>query len=232
MNVELNITLRCNLRCTNCNRLCDKFPGREEDMTPEQITKFVEQIRHSKRPVRRVKVVGGEPLMHPRIGEIVDILGGAVKEGLIQTVKVNTNRTLPIPDFGDQPVRLMGKKTADKVHLPVLWSPRDMGYVVSGPCSMPRRCGVSLDAFGYLPCSGAMMIVRMLNRFDLYRKELPETVWGMDDLCPHCVFAMPTAWCIENSWPLSKTPVEGKTPTPTWRENLPRCASQPPLERW
>jgi hypothetical protein len=215
-NVELNITMACNQRCANCNRMCERYPARTEDMTASQIARFIDQAWGSK--VGKVKVVGGEPLLNPQFGEIFTMLvevNGKAFRGL----KIEHNGTLP----GDaamyrrlsSAVRWLGKPRPKKMHLPVLWSPTDLGLPLVD-CAMPRRCGFSLDKYGWLPCSAAIMVVRVFGLWHLYRKELPTAVWGLAEICKHCAFAGPPAWRDANAQSASLTDAEHKTPTRSW----------------
>lgn len=58
---------------------------------------------------------------------------------------------------------------------------------------MVRVCGFSLDVKGWLPCSAAIAIARLFGMEDLYRPldgPLPTEAWGMDRLCPDCLFGV------------------------------------------
>ena len=161
VNLELNLTLRCQLQCPNCNRLCHLFPdrGEEEDMTVEQVLRFCNQLANSPVKVKRLKLLGGEPLLHPEFPEVYHHLLAAVEEGLIGKIKIESNHVLPKPDVPEHPkVHWAGKPQHRKRHLPVLWSPRDMGYTTKGPCVMPRICGPILDAYGYSLCSAVQAV--------------------------------------------------------------------------
>lgn len=222
--VELNVTLRCNQRCPNCNRCCNLFPHRTDDMTAGQIVNFLAQLRFSDLRVKRVKVVGGEPLLHPEFPLIWDLLELGVNEGLIRSVKVDTNGTLPIPAVHPHPrMRIGGCPPRRKRHIPYLWSPVDLGYTVNGnACRMPYRCGMSLDNRGWLPCSAAIMIARGFGLEHLYRQTVPDRTWGLDELCRHCIHAMPREWKDAHCQPLSRIITEEKTPTVSWRAALER----------
>jgi hypothetical protein len=222
MKFELNITMKCNLACYNCNRLCHIYRDRTEHMEVEQIERFVQQIRCSGVPVEKVKVVGGEPLLHPHFVKIYEILFNALNEGLItKLLKIDTNKTIPRP-VGiktSKQVRWMGTEIKKKHHQPALWSPQDLGFVTKGPCDMPFSCGLSLDAYGYLPCSPAIMLTRLLG-LDLYRKEYPAGIWGTDKICKHCIFSMDEGWRKLHDKPLKDITAEEKAPTKTWAEGL------------
>lgn len=229
INFELNITLRCNLACPNCNRHCHLKPkwAEDSDMTVEQIEQFIWDLHKGPVKAKRVKVAGGEPFIHPEFVAIYKALTNAVDHGLIQKIKIDTNGTLPRPDVPDHPaVRWSGRKPSRKAHLPTLWSPTDLRLPVKYPCSMPRKCGISLDHRGYLPCSMAIAAVRTFGLELAYRDEPPldnsdeflKVFWPMNVLCEDCVFAGPEAWRKSLCKPLDQITDEEKRPTKTWAE--------------
>ena len=233
INIELNLTLACNQRCTNCNRHCDKYPDRTEHMTASQVARFLRQVARSSVQIKRLKVVGGEPLLNTHFPEVYNLLRVGLDEGLIQKVKVDSNRTVPWPNVAkDERIHRSGKRPSRKRHLPTLWSPRDMGHQTSGPCAMPRICGPSLDAYGYSPCSMAVMMLRVFRLEHLYRDEFPHGPWAMDEICPDCIFSMPTDWCEAHVYPLAETPEEALRPTPTWAKALAEFDGTAHKERW
>lgn len=224
ISVELNLTLRCNLRCANCNRCCNLFPQRTDDVSISQVTDFLSQLRHRNLRVKRIKVVGGEPLLHPEFPLVWDLLAMAVDDGLIQKVKVDTNGAVPIPKLAPHKgMRIGGCPPRKKRHIPYLWSPVDLGCTVSGNlCNMPYRCGMSLDNRGWLPCSPAIMIARGFGLEHLYRQEVPDATWGLKELCRHCIHAMPKAWKVEHCKGLGNITLDERQPSPSWREALER----------
>lgn len=220
MNIELNITMHCNIRCTNCNRMCNLYPDRTEHMTVAQIEKFVQHAKDIG-GIKRAKVVGGEPLVHPDFKEIYTVLGEATEQRIISYVKIDTNKTIPIPSLKPyQFVRWSGKHPKKKAHLPILWSPKDLGYHTSGPCQQISKCGFSLDKYGYLPCSLAIMITRLFGLTHLYRQEIPKQPWGLEELCPLCIFSMDSEFRHKWWTPLGKITTEEKTPTKSYDEAL------------
>ena len=228
MRFELNITLRCNCACHNCNRLCHMKPdwAKDSDMTVFDVQYFVLQLRMQGVIANRIKIVGGEPLVHPEFKEIMASLCVGADAGLIKKIKIDSNGTLPRPDIPKHPaVHWSGRKPSRKAHLPTLWSPTDLGLQLHYPCSMPRVCGVSLDNRGYLPCSSAISIVRTFGYEDQYSDSI-HGPWDMDKICKHCVFAAPKAWKDEHCLPLKDIPEEHKQPTKSWKEVLCNATNQ------
>jgi len=169
-------------------------------MSLEQIHKFVEQAKVIK--VNKLKVLGGEPLMHPEFKEIYGILLSAAKDGDIRCIKIESNKTIKPPVVETSSlVSWKGRAQSKKRHQPILWSPEDLG-VVTGPqyrCPQIRKCGFSLDKFGYLPCSVAIMIVRLFGLTHLYKQEIPTQPWGLEELCSRCIFSMNHDWRVQHN---------------------------------
>lgn len=221
--LELNITLKCNLSCNGCNRLCNVYRDRTEHMSIEQIQKFINQAKDSG-GISRLKVIGGEPLMHPQFVDIYNLLAKAGKDGIINHIIVESNKTLPIPKLDSYPfISWKGTVQRKKKHQPFLWSPLDLGFK-NGPqpfCPQIRKCGYSLDKYGYLPCSLAIMISRLFGMTDLYKTEFPKEVWGLDKLCDHCIFSMNPEWRSKfSSKSIFEYTDDEKTPTKSYKEAM------------
>ncbi|MFH1416600.1 MAG: 4Fe-4S cluster-binding domain-containing protein [Elusimicrobiota bacterium] len=215
---EVNCTLKCNQRCANCNRCPEIFQHEDTDITPQQIDKFIEQIKGMN--VQKIKLVGGEPLMSKHFRYVYDALKTALDNKIFAFLKLDYNHTIPLPaDLDTKNVRLMGKAYGRKKHLPVYWHPEDMGYKI-GPkpkCSMIKRCGQSFDYKGYLPCSAAIAIVKIFGLEHLYRDAPQLQPWGLDELCRHCVFGMPEGWQREHLFPVKDCLPEHKGMTKKYR---------------
>jgi len=222
INIEVNITLQCNLACPNCNRLCHIYRDRTEHMVVGQIEKFIEQAKAGG-GIYKLKLLGGEPLLHPQFVDIYNLLTKAAQDGIIKGIKVESNKTIPRPKVDDSAfVSWKGRPQRKKKHQPALWSPKDMGVVTPiGKCQQLSKCGYSLDKYGYLPCSPAIMIARLLGLTHLYKRELPMKPWGLEELCPHCVFSMDQEWRNKySSKCIFDFTEEENTPTKTFKEGL------------
>lgn len=93
--LQLNVGLRCNMRCSHCHQ--SSSPDRTETMSDEVLAAALDLAR-SLRP-RLVDVTGGAPELHPRIRELVAALRGADLE-----VQVRTNLTVLLePGCADLP---------------------------------------------------------------------------------------------------------------------------------
>ena len=88
MHVEFDVTLQCNFSCKNCNRhsnfndLKDPFDKTNQvglnyyentDVSLDYTQKFIDDIKELD-SVDRLFILGGEPLVHPEIDKICDML--------------------------------------------------------------------------------------------------------------------------------------------------------------
>ncbi len=222
MRIELNLTLRCNLACPNCNRCCNLFRTRTDDVSRQQIRAMVLDIKQYKQAtgmrINRIKVVGGEPLLHPEWDWVIEKLSELVPDHC-NKVKVDSNGTIK-----HEPVKnvvFAGRGIVRKEHLPYLWSPTDLGLPIT-PCSQPRICGFSLDSIGWLPCSPAIMIARSFGLEHLYRNKMPTQPWGLDELCKHCIHAAPEEFRQAHCKSLGSILESDQRPTESWVRALER----------
>ena len=104
MNIEFDVTLQCNFSCLNCNRhsnfndLSSPLTGGKQnkvginlyentDITIKKTKEFIEEVKNNG-SVERIHLIGGEPLVHPYMDKICDLVreelwGKYVKEILI-----------------------------------------------------------------------------------------------------------------------------------------------------
>jgi len=194
--IEIDITYDCNLRCRLCNRFLDFAPSKEE-MSPEQIKKFINESIKLGRKWEAIFLSGGEPALHPRISEIIGLLteyknnfSPATKLYLLTNGFHNSAlvRLPPIVAIIDSE-----KDTCLPAHVPVTRAPIDLATYknadFSNGCSIAFRCAMGLNMHGYYQCTVAAAIDRIFG-FDAGRKNLPEREDDMIDLyrkfCRYC----------------------------------------------
>jgi MoaA/NifB/PqqE/SkfB family radical SAM enzyme len=119
IDLTYEVTWRCNLTCSYCDR---HTPMRNE-MTRDQIFTVLRGL--CELGMVRIHLDGGEPLMHPLIGEMVDWL---TDHGVVASM--NTNGAL-VPRRGEVVSKL------SKVHIS-LDGPRDCHDGMRGPGSFER----------------------------------------------------------------------------------------------
>jgi MoaA/NifB/PqqE/SkfB family radical SAM enzyme len=70
---EIDITYKCNLKCLNCNRSCTQAPSNIE-IPVADIKAFINQSIKNNIVWKRIRILGGEPTLHSRIFDIIDLL--------------------------------------------------------------------------------------------------------------------------------------------------------------
>jgi len=88
MNIEFDVTLQCNFSCLNCNRhsnfnnLKSDITGDKEvginlykntDVSIDKIKDFIKEVKENG-TVERIHLIGGEPLVHPKMDKICDMM--------------------------------------------------------------------------------------------------------------------------------------------------------------
>lgn len=215
--IEIDLTYDCQLKCLNCNRSCTQAPSKEF-MTIAQINKFVEESVQQKTVWERIRLIGGEPTLHPDLLAIIKILleykhtfspktdiqlitngfGPKVKEVLEQIPR-------DITIFNSQ------KKSSVQFFCSFNVAPQDSaGYKTGdymGGCINSSSCGIGLNSYGYYCCGVAGGIDRVMG-FDIGKKRLPVADDEMDDqlrvFCKVCgifaSFRLITSVMMSPSW--------------------------------
>lgn len=171
--LELDITYLCNLHCLNCNRSCTQAPEALH-MDIGQLREWVDEWLARKQRWRRIRVLGGEPTLHPQFDAVIaeleryrtwnqDCLIEVVSNGYgarVQHVLArlpshiwveNSNKTSRVqPSFG--PFNLA--PCDDRAY-------RNADY--RNGCAIMEECGMGLTPLGYFPCAVAGGIDRILS---------------------------------------------------------------------
>lgn len=177
MNIELEITLRCNRACKCCNRHCNAFdfmPLDDSDMTLHQIDKFCSQVAESRHRLDRISVMGGEPLLHPQIEAIMRMLKQRlVKQHLVRELQLATNGDL---------LKATPPRALEYAQNRVRWTKQEFVDMFCAPidldrqrhhCRVPHYCGIALNCWGYWPCGPGGAIARLFNLLQFQRLTLP-----------------------------------------------------------
>lgn len=197
--IEIDITYACSLACYNCNRSVRQAPS-AEGMSVDQIKKFVQESIESGKKWKRIRLLGGEPVIHPKIFEILDVLLKYKREHSQATeIAVHTNgygkaveKRLPLMPK-DVIIVNTSKESDVNEFYPFNLAPRDSAFYkyadYSVGCRVPVDCGIGLTPYGYYPCAVAGSIDRILG-LDIARKQIPTDQDDMRDqmkkLCEYC----------------------------------------------
>ena len=182
--IEIDITYRCDLRCLNCDRSCRQAPS-EDDMEVEQIERFIEESERKDHRWKRIRVMGGEPILHPEIADILDLLSDYHQRNPDATLEFYTNGYGPdkrsrleiIPaDFVIKNTHKNGviNRKFEPFNLaPVDISDGDHESDYEQGCWITKDCGLGFNRHGYYQCAVAAGIDRVFG-YDLGLKSLPE----------------------------------------------------------
>ena len=199
--IEIDITYRCNLKCINCDRSCRQAPTNEQ-MTVEQIQKFVDESIDSNAKWERIRVMGGEPTLHPNVIEILNLLLGYKKNISPDTcIELDTNgvgkKVNGILSKVPKEIEIENSSKESKIlpFYPFNMAPEDSlryrSADYSSGCRITSVDGIGLTPYGYYPCAAAGSIDRIFG-FDIGRKKLPSYNDSMTDqlevfckLCGH-----------------------------------------------
>jgi len=188
--IEIDVTYLCNLHCQNCNRSVTQ--AREAlHMAVGTISRFVDESLEGGRRWRRIRVLGGEPTLHPEFHAIIDELRRYKEAHPTTIVEVVTN------GHGEHVRRELAKLPADVLvdnshkdgaiqphfapfNLAPIDDPGLADAAFSNGCAILEDCGMGLTPLGYYPCAVAGGIDRILGE-ELGRATLPE---DSDDMLP------------------------------------------------
>lgn len=197
--IEIDITTTCNLKCYNCNRSCRQAPV-DEHISVEQITKFINESIKQNRKWKRIRLMGGEPTLHPQIFEIINLLISYKKEFSHKTKIILTTN-----GFGsevnailaklDKIVKIEDTRKDNIINDFYSFNEAPIDFIqyrnanFSRGCEVVELCGMGLTRYGYYPCAVSGGIDRVFG-FDYGRKKLPNLNDSMKDimglLCQYC----------------------------------------------
>ena len=210
--IQLEITYRCNLLCDRCNRHCNLsfLPYlKDADMTEKQIGRFIRQVKEKGVQLEQLRVLGGEPLLHPQIEKYLFLLHrDLMSPGLLDTMVIVTNGIIPrserlaafLNDSAIQPLVESGRirfqaawEGKERDFRGVFIAPVDMGMSWR-ECGVTRVCGSLLNTYGYWPNGNCAAIARLFYLPRYAKQEFPivfEENWPAleNDLCRFCVKA-------------------------------------------
>lgn len=189
--IEIDITYQCNLRCLNCNRSCTQAPE-SVHMPIDMIIKFVSDSLSQNKLWNRIRVLGGEPTLHPYFNEIVQHLLEYKKVFPDCKIEVVSNgysrRTSQI--LAQLPEQICVENSAKTSAIQPTFGPfnvapqdqrRNFFTDYSNGCEIMQVCGIGLTPQGYYPCAVAGGIDRVLGT-TTGRVEIPSDNDSMCDL--------------------------------------------------
>lgn len=189
--IEIDLTYLCNLRCNNCNRSSAQAPDAVH-ISLTAIREFVDQSIREDRRWNRIRLLGGEPTLHPDFLTIITEIERYIAHNPSVLVEVVTN------GFGSKVTRMLSEipatisiENSDKTDSiqpsfgPFNLAPQDSRWYrfadYRNGCSIASSCGIGLTPQGYYPCAVAGGIDRVLG-IKSGRKLIPDSTDEMRDL--------------------------------------------------
>jgi hypothetical protein len=197
--IEIDVTYACNLKCFNCNRSCGAAPS-DDRVSLEQIKKFIGESISRGMQWKRIRLLGGEPALHPQLLAIIgELLAFKAAESPGTAIELWTNgfgkKVNEVLARIDPEVIIMNsaKKDSKQCFEPFNLAPKDFTRYkysdFSCGCWIISECGLGLSPYGYYPCAVGAAIDRVVG-LDIGRKSLPESSDAMRDqmeaLCGYC----------------------------------------------
>lgn len=197
--IEIDITYFCNLHCLNCNRSVTQAPE-PLHMSVEQVARFVDDSLARETVWRRIRVLGGEPTLHPEFPRIIEELlrYQASQPDAIVEVVTNGYGARVRRALGRLPATILIDNSAKDGPVQPTFGPFNLAPLddsryrmtnFANGCVIAEDCGMGLTPAGYYPCAVAGGIDRIL-RANLGRVDLPDDdddlLSATEQLCGLC----------------------------------------------
>jgi hypothetical protein len=213
--IELELTTFCNLQCNNCDRSSPQAPS-TENMSLEQIERFIRESVECGKKWRKIVLQGGEPLLHPQIYEILRMFVDYKRSFSPGTfIRVTTNgygarvqqvikdmppeifvmNTGKIPISREGHIKITGRPEpefdtyhAAPIDIAQAAGREDIDYRMG--CDIPQSCGMGLTRYGFYPCGAGASVDRVFG-LDVGAKSLSavnpaDFREALDKLCRYC----------------------------------------------
>jgi len=218
--IEIDLTYVCNLACPGCNRSCGQAPT-NQCMTLDQIEAFVEESIENGHKWDGIRVLGGEPSLHPQFHEMLGALRkyrDQYNPKLRLTVVSNGHGDKVEASLAKIPGDVLVENTAKTPGVQIDFAPfnnapKDHDEHVKSDyrngCWITEGLGMGLGPNGYYHCAVAGGIDRVYG-FNLGQKHIPDADDKMHEqfsklcaLCGHfCIHAPSTTAAdgLSDSW--------------------------------
>lgn len=225
-NIEIDITFKCNLKCYNCDRSCTQAPD-DSRMTVEQIKKFIGESVNNNKHWSRIRILGGEPTIHPDIDDIINILlDYKEKYSLSSRIELTTNNYGP--EVNRKLLKMPRKIYVNDTHKTGRFQKKFVAFNLApcdyniysfsdytNACWITKDCGIGLNRYGYYHCGVGGSIDRVFG-FDIGLKKMPQNTSEFRKqkikLCKLCGHFL----CRKYIHPEQRVPIEGEPKSKTW----------------
>ncbi|NUM32965.1 MAG: radical SAM protein [Candidatus Brocadiae bacterium] len=198
--IEIDVTWNCNLHCKNCDRSCRQAPTQEQ-MSIQQIQKFVFESQQNHKKWEQIRILGGEPTLHPDILAILKILENyknfyspetkliLISNGygpIVHSILKKLPKSIVIKDTVKQSP---DQSTFEPFNIAPIDLPGYQQTNFLNGCWITTYCGLALNRHGYYPCGVAGGIDRVfglcLGKLQM-PKEPSEMLPVLDACCRLC----------------------------------------------
>lgn len=169
--IEIDLTYACNLRCLNCNRSVSQAPEKLH-LSRDMIGNFIAESIASGKRWKNIRLLGGEPTLHPEFLAIVD--------DLLQYRKSHPDCVIELVTNGNGksvkamlrkiPAGIVIENSAKVGNLQPAFGPFNLAPIddpayrfadYRNGCAVMQECGMALTSLGYYPCAVAAGIDRI-----------------------------------------------------------------------
>lgn len=226
-NIEIDITYQCNLYCNNCNRSSTQAPEKLH-IKLEDIIRFVDESIEVKQYWKRIRILGGEPTLHPSFMTIIEQLlrYKSFYSKVVLEVVTNGYGTKVNNIITQIPKEIwIENSNKDNINQPE-FGPFNLAPIddakynfvdYSNGCSIMTDCGMGLTPMGYYPCAVAGGIDRIIKK-NIGYKHLPDNSDDMlslvEEFCQYCGRFRDGHYIPKN---ISK-PIVGQQTSITWEK--------------
>jgi len=231
-NIDLEINSYCNLHCFNCDRAMGQAPTRNH-MTVSQIQLFVEESIALRKHWKEIKILGGEPTLHPNLFQIIDVLAEYKKFSPLTNFLLITNgydknagdilSRIPYWVCIENTTKTSPRQYFDDWNMAPCDNDQLKNIDWLGGCMNMEFCGLGLNSYGYYLCGSAASIDRVFG-FDIGLKNLSWTLKPEDFINQRRKLCR---YCGRLSAKTSKAVTEEKI-SPSWRKAYDRYNKEQP----
>ncbi len=228
VHVELEILTACDLACFACDRFSDVTTA--PNMTVSQVARFVDESLALNWEWERIRLLGGEPTLHPHLEEIVGHLmryRRRYPKVFLQLLSNGRGRLAKVRDWlvdrGVDP-HVEGKtkgETPEWFNNQRLCPADDPSVGVLPPCGIfgVHGCGIGLTRYGYF-LDGAGASAARVAGYDVGVQNLCDVTWDSmieqsKVLCRICGH-----WNPSDSIVTKKVTETGEVTGPFWTQKL------------
>ena len=187
MHIQISITYRCNLKCQYCFQFFDELPSVcDSDITTDEIIVASKVLMFYSQSIDKVRVFGGEPLLHPEVKSICNAIRHYWQPKRYMGVFTNGIYRNNMEGIYSK-IRPVDKKE----HIPIMISPYDLGIFsdigFTKQCAFQNKCGNSFDCFGFTSCAMAPSFGRL---FGIDVHHWAPVLFTDPNFCRHCLWSL------------------------------------------